>query len=414
MTELLTMSKKERSYLDVLNRVRRKELTRAAAALLLGISERQVYRLLSRERALGASGLVHGLRGHASNRGHTLSERNEVIRLYKQREYRDYGPQLFMELLASHHGITVSRETVRRWLMAASLWSGCRAPRRHRKRRERRDGIGTLVQFDGSPHDWFEGRGPACCLLVAIDDCSSRVFMRFAPSEDTEHVLRTLWAYMERYGIPHALYTDHGSAYGKSAEEKTQVSRALECLGVHLIRANSPQAKGRVERSNRTHQDRLIKAMRRERIATIEDANTFLERHYLAEHNARFATTEGHLDVHRTTTGIDFANIFCFEEERKVQNDYTIQLGGHCIQLERGESPEATPLPPPGKTVIVRQWLDGTLHIFWKEGELAFQRLDVKPVRARRPAKPAANHPWRRRWRIAEPAPSQKTLARPV
>ena len=408
------MSKKERRYLEVLSRVTRKELTRSAAASLLGLSERQVYRLLSRERAAGASGLVHGLRGQLSNHGHVRSERSEVIRLYKQREYRDYGPQLFMEVLAAQHGITVSRETVRRWLKVAGLWSGRRAPRRHRKKRERREGIGTMVQFDGSPHDWFEGRGPACCLLVAIDDCSSRVFMRFAPSEDTEHVMRTLWAYMERYGVPHSLYVDHGSAYGKSAEEKTEVSRALACLGVERIQAHSPQAKGRVERSNRTQQDRLIKAMRHEGIGSIESANAFLDRQYLAEHNARFANIDGHPDVHRTAKGIDFANIFCFEEERKVQNDYSIQLGGHYIQLERGEAPEAAPLPPPGKKVIVRQWLNGTLHIFWKEGELVFQRLDQKPVGPGRPAKPAANHPWRRQWIIPEPVRSQKTLARPV
>ncbi|MGH9439325.1 MAG: ISNCY family transposase [Terriglobia bacterium] len=397
------MSKKERLSLEVLSRVRRKELTRSAAASLLDVSERQVYRQLARSASLGASGLVHGLRGRPSNRGHTDGTRSEVIRLYKQREYRDYGPQLFKEVLASQHGITVSRETVRRWLMAAGLWSGRCAPRRHRKRRERREGIGTMVQFDGSPHDWFEGRGPACCLLVAIDDCSSRVFMRFAPSEDTEHVMRTLWGYMERYGIPQALYTDHGSAYGVSANDaRTEVARALERLGVRLIQAHSPQAKGRVERANRTHQDRLIKAMRREGIATIEAANAFLDRQYLAEHNARFASTSGHADVHRSTKTIDFANIFCFECERQVRNDYTVQLDGHFYQLQRGEAP----LPPPGRNVTVRKWLDGSRHLFWNENELAFQPLDAKPIGSGRPGaerttQPAANHPWRRRWATA-------------
>ena len=391
------MSKHERVCLEVLGQVRRKELTRAAAASALAMSERQVYRLLSRTAALGDAGVVHGLRGRASNHGHVLSDRSEVIRLYKQREYKDYGPQLFMEVLSEYHGITVSRETIRRWLKAEGLWAGQRAPRRHRKKRPRREGIGMLVQFDGSPHDWFEGRGgdalAQCCLLVAIDDASSRIFMRFAPTEDTAHVMRALWMYMERYGIPQALYTDRGPVYGKKEEEMTQTARALKQLGVQLIRANSPQAKGRVERSNRTHQDRLIKAMRHEGISSIEAANAYLEREYLAKHNAKFAVTEGKADVHRTTRGIDFANIFCIEEERNVCNDYTIQLGGQFIQLERGE----TPLPPPRTHVTVRTWLDGSLHISWKENELAYTRLEEKPKGpGRQPTIPAADHPFRR------------------
>lgn len=391
--DLLTMSKRERVCLEVLGQVRRKELTRSAAATALAVSERQVYRLLRRTAASGDAGIVHGLRGRTSNHGHVASERREVIRLYKQREYRDYGPQLFMEVLSEYHGIRVSRETIRRWLKAEGLWAGRRAPRRHRKKRPRREGIGMLVQFDGSPHDWFEGRGPSCCLLVAIDDASSRIFMRFAPSEDTEHVMRALWMYMERYGVPQALYSDRGAVYGKSKEEITETGRALMQLGVQLIRANSPQAKGRVERSNRTAQDRLIKAMRREGIASIEAANAFLEREYLEKHNAKFAVIEGKADVHRTTRGIDFANIFCFEEERNVCNDYTIQLGGQFIQLERGESP----LPPPRTHVTVRTWLDGTLHISWKENELAYTRLAEKPKGpGRKPTIPAANHPFRR------------------
>jgi transposase len=409
--EPLTMSKKERVHFEVLGRIRRTEVTCADAALLLAVSERTVYRLLAKSTADDPSGLVHGLRGRASNRGHAISTRAEVIRLYKQRAYKDYGPQLFMEVLASHHGITVSRESIRRWLKAAGLWAGRRAPRRHRTRRERREGIGTMVQFDGSLHDWFEGRGPACCLLVAIDDCSSHVFMRFAPSEDTEHVMRTLWAYMERYGIPQSLYTDHGSVYGTTADQEiTQLGRALHQLDIHLIQAGSPQAKGRVERANRTHQDRLIKAMRREGIATIDDGNAFLDRQYLAEHNARFAIDEGKPDVHRTAKGIDFANILCMEQHRQVYNDYTIQLDAQCIQLERGEAP----LPPPRTYVRVRKWLDGSLHIFWKNNELAFTRLDAKPTRPERLPARAKYQTWKLRGSTNEPATAQVTLARPV
>src|SRR5271165_4594704 len=182
--------------------------------------------------------------------------------------------------------------------------------------------------------------------------------MRFAPSEDTEHVMRTLWQYMELYGIPQALYTDHGSVYWPrkdDSETLTELGRALQTLEVKLIFANSPQAKGRVERSNRTHQDRLIKALRRNGISTIEDANRYLDEHYLDEHNRDYACTEGKMDVHRTILGLKLADIFCFEEQRKVNNDYTVQFEGSFIQLERSESP----LPPLRTIVTLRRWLDG-------------------------------------------------------
>jgi hypothetical protein len=367
--------------------------------LELDVSERQVYRLVSRYRTEGDGGVVHRLRGRASNRGHGGATRARVLALYKQREYRDYGPQLFSEVLEERLQLRISSETVRQWLMASGLWSGRRAPRRHRKKRERRDGIGTLVQFDGSEHDWFEGRGPACCLLVAIDDASSRVFMRFAPSEDTVHVMQTLWQYVERYGIPRALYTDHGSVYAPRKEEGTsvtEVGRALRQLGVELIFANSPQAKGRVERSNRTHQDRLIKAMRHKGIATIEDANRYLDEHYLAEHNRRYACVEGKPDVHRTCFGLALEQIFCFETKRQVRNDYTLLLAGGFLQLERADIPTAPPLPPPKTMVTVRRWLDGSLHLSWNDTELAFRALEGKPEPAPQ-QRPPAQHPWRKR-----------------
>jgi hypothetical protein len=393
------MSTRERHYVAVLQRLARGELTRAAASLELDVSERQVYRLVSRYRTEGDGGVVHRLRGRASNRGHGGATRARVLALYKQREYRDYGPQLFSEVLEERLQLRISSETVRQWLMASGLWSGRRAPRRHRKKRERRDGIGTLVQFDGSEHDWFEGRGPACCLLVAIDDASSRVFMRFAPSEDTVHVMQTLWQYVERYGIPRALYTDHGSVYAPRKEEGTsvtEVGRALRQLGVELIFANSPQAKGRVERSNRTHQDRLIKAMRHKGIATIEDANRYLDEHYLAEHNRRYACVEGKPDVHRTCFGLALEQIFCFETKRQVRNDYTLMLEGGFLQLERADGPDAAPLPPPKTMVTVRRWLDGSLHLTWNETELAFRTLEEKPE-PKPQQRPPAQHPWRKK-----------------
>ncbi|MFI5111108.1 MAG: ISNCY family transposase [Terriglobales bacterium] len=399
MNELLTMTKRERHYLETLQRLCRGELTRSAAALELSLSERQLYRLLARYRKEGDAAVVHKHRGHSSNRGHSAEVHTQAIALYKQREYRDYGPQLFSEVLAERLKVRISAETLRQWLMSAGLWSGRRAPRRHRKKRERREGIGSLVQFDGSEHDWFEGRGPACCLLVAIDDASSQVFMRFAPSEDTEHVMRTLWQYMERYGIPQALYTDHGSVYAPhkdGSESVTEVGRALRHLGVKMIFANSPQAKGRVERSNRTQQDRLIKALRREGISTIEAANRYLDERYLAEHNARFACTLDKPDVHRSIFGLSLEQIFCFEEQRQVRNDYTFLLAGSFWQLERREGPNAPPLPPPKTMVTVQRWLDGSLHVYWNETELVHRALEAAPEPTP-PQRPARTHVWRMR-----------------
>jgi transposase len=390
VTRVLTMSERECYRLKVLTQVQQHQMTFREAAEHLQISERQVYRVMARYRRDGDAGVVHRLRGKPSNRGHGANRRTQVVGLYRQ-QYADYGPTLFAEQLVATHSIAVDHETVRRWLRADGITHFERRHRKHRRQRERRSAIGELVQFDGSPHDWFEGRGAPCCFLGAVDDASGRTFARLVPSENTADVLATLRAYCERYGIPKSLYIDHGSVF-YAAGRLTDVGRAMKTLGVEMIFAHSPQAKGRIERTNRTYQDRFIKALRRRTISTIADANAFLDAEYLNEHNKRFAHTEGLPDVHRSCEGYDLTNIFCFQTERCVRQDYTITLDGQYIQLERSDAP----LPPPRHTVIVRRWLDGTLHIFWHEHELQFTRLKQKPhPHARVPRKPAADHPWR-------------------
>jgi hypothetical protein len=223
--------------------------------------------------------------------------------------------------------------------------------------------------------------------------------MRFAHSENAHDVLATLRAYVERYGIPREIYTDKANIYHppSKGEKLTDVGRALTRLGVHMIVAHSPQAKGRVERSNRTHQDRLVKALRRHNISTVDAANHFLEHVYLKEHNNRFASLQGLRDIHRPSDGIDFNNIFCFETTRRVYNDYTITLGAQFMQLEC--SPHRTPLPPPGRSVTVRRWLDHSLHIFFNNEELSFSMINAKPKRQSpsviSPLRPGPDHPWR-------------------
>jgi transposase len=392
MVEILTMSISERQRLQIVARIKHGNITVSEAAQSLGITERQMYRLLARCKAQGDAGLIHRLRGRPSNQGYSSEVREAVLRWYQER-YSDYGPTLFSEMLLDYHNMEIDPDTLRRWLSAANLWKGVRAPRRHRKQRPRRDAIGALVQFDGSFHDWFEGRAPACCLLVAIDDASGQVFMRFAESENTRDVLVTLWAYCERYGIMHEFYTDHGSVYHDKHHRPTDTARALNRLGVRLVKANSPQAKGRVERSNRTHQDRLIKALRREGISSIREANEYLETTYIQDHNRRFARTDHLQNIHRPTTGLDFKNIFCFETIRTLYNDCTVTLLNRFYQLERHDS---TPLPAPGSRITVRRWLDGTLHFFSNERELGFTPLAHRPKpKPRTYGKPAKSHPWR-------------------
>jgi len=393
LTETITLSSYEMERLKVIVRIEHNQLTVAEAAESLDVSERHLYRILKRYRAEGEAGLCHRLRGRRSNKAFAGELRTKTLRLYRA-QYSDYGPTLFAEKLAEHHDVCVSRQTATRWLSQASLWSGNRKKRPHRKKRECRDTIGSLIQFDGSPHDWFEGRGAACCLLVAIDDASNRVMLRFVPVEDTHHVLAFWRDYVQRFGIPAEVYTDWGTVYvnADNPERLTPFGRALKALGIRHIKAGSPQAKGRVERSNRTHQDRLIKALREQNISTMEHANHFLKTNYMNHHNERFAHTSGLPDLHRSADGIDLDNIFCFEEIRHVYNDWTITLNAHCIQLLKSDAP----LPPPRSKVIVRQWLDGSLHIFWNEHELAFKQLKLRPKPPPTPPHPPApDHPWR-------------------
>jgi hypothetical protein len=395
LTRTLDISYREMERLKLITRMTADDLTVVEAAEALGISERQMYRVLRRYRTQDEAGLVHRLRGRASNTAYPIDTRTKALRLYRE-QYSDYGPTLFTEKLYTNHDVTVSRQTVTRWLVAASLWAGNRKKRPHRKQRIPRDAIGSLIQFDGSVHDWFEGRGPKCCLLVAIDDAANRIMARFVPVEDTHHVLAFWLDYIHRYGIPAEVYTDKHAVYRDPDNPKrlTQFGRALVALNIRHIIAHSPQAKGRVERVNRTLQDRLLRTLREHNISSIDAANALLDRYYLAEHNHRFAHPDGLADIHRAAEGIDLKNIVCIQETRSVNHDWTITVHALCIQLLRSDAP----LPPPRSTVIIRHYLDGSLHIFWNEHELAFERLPRRPRHERRvPHAPSPHHPWRRK-----------------
>ena len=391
MEGILTMSQRELDRLQIVKKIESKELTVEQGAGLIGISPRQTYRVLKKIKEEGSKGIIHKLRGKNSNRGYSEQIKRQVIRIYRS-SYSDYGPTLFSEQLTENHNISIDHETIRRWLRAEAITTSLRRKRPHRKKRERRSCFGEMLQFDGSHHDWFEGRGAECCLLNCVDDSTGRVYLNFAVSENTQDVLKTLWDYVNKYGIPRSIYTDRYKVY-KAEGKLTDFGRAMKELKVETIYANSPQAKGRVERVNRTLQDRLIKALRAEGISNIAEANRYIRKKFLKKYNSRFAINPDVPDVHRIATGYDLKNIFCYKTSRQLRNDYTINLAGGYIQLLKGISP----LPRPKQSVTICKWLNGEIHIYFNGQEINFKYLEGKPGKKGYKVRAVAkDHPWRR------------------
>ncbi len=405
------MSQKERVRLAVMKQVQVQELGLREAAEILGLSYRQTKRVWRRYRLAGDAGLVHGSRGRPGQRAKPAQLKARILARYQQR-YPDFGPTLAAEYLA-REGMVVDHETLRRWLLAQGQPMRRRRRQRHRQWRERKPCFGAMVQLDGSHHDWFEGRAAKCVLMVMVDDATSRVWAQFFAEETTRASYDMLEGWVRRWGLPQSLYVDRDSIYrceglGSIAEQmagkepQTQFGRAMEQLGVKLILANSPQAKGRVERMNGTLQDRLVKALRLAGISEMAKANQYLANEYLPGFNRRFEVEpRSGADVHR---GIPrtLDQVLSWEEQRVVQRDWTVVCGGRWYQLER----QHEPLSLAGKKVIVRTLRDGTvqlesqgLKLRWRMLPERPERMPVKTVKAQSKvgsAKPAANHPWRR------------------
>ncbi len=412
--ERFEMSRNERRRLEVLGRVKRAELTLAKAAQLMTISYRQAKRIYRRYRRQGDKGLVHRLRGQPSNRRTDAKTRRQILERYEER-YGDFGPTLATEYLAKD-GWKVSAETLRGWLLAAGLWQKRRKRSAHRSWRARKEHCGEMLQLDGSHHDWFEGRRPKAVLMVAIDDATNRTYARFFEEETTVAAFETFKHYAERYGLPRSLYVDKDSIYrsnrGRTVDEelvdelaKTQFGRAMAQLGVELICANSPQAKGRVERWNGVLQDRLVKALRLAEIDDLATANTYLEKSFLAELNERFTVVAlQRADLHRRVPhhpSLDY--VLAFEEERVVQNDCTVRWRNRWFQLTAANGRAGVAR----QRVLVREQLDGTIHVVYRGRELEWRELPERPEPQAPPAaqaratqrsaqKPSAGHPWRR------------------
>jgi len=377
----IPMSQRERDRLRVLHSVLEGQRTQVEAARLLRLTPRHVRRLLRRLQQGGDAALVHGLRGQPSNHRKATKLRRRVLQFYRK-DYPDFGPTFAAEKLAER-GLEVSADTLRRWLLAEGLWQPKRRREQHRSRRPRRACFGELVQMDTSIHDWTEGRGEDMVLMHMIDDATSRLLARFYDADTTLNHLDLLWRWLQAHGRPLALYTDRHSIFepqdkGQAlADAETQFGRALRELGIALIRAHSPQAKGRVERSFGTAQDRLVKEMRLAKVKTILQANALLEGGLLAKHNRRFSVPPRQTgDAHRPLgNAFNVAAILSLQEQRTVANDYTIRFKNRHYQLDKpiysGER---------GGKVVIETRLDGSMAIRFGTHYLNYHEIVPGPA----------------------------------
>ncbi len=417
--EALTMSQKEVERLHVIQRTIETRGQQATAARQLGVSVRQVKRLVRQYRTQGPAGLVSRRRGQRPPNAFAAALREEALAVVRAR-YPGFAPTLAHEKLTEQHGYTFSVETLRQWLITAGVWQPQRrrAPRVH-PRRPRRSCVGELLPIDGSPHDWFEGRAPACTLLVFIDDATSRLMaLRFVPAETTQAYMETLQSYLAQYGRPVAIYSDQHSIFRVNQEdcagERTQFSRALETLDIAPIHAHTPQAKGRVERAHQTLQDRLVKELRLHGLSTLAAANAWVPT-FLADHNRRFAVAPASpVDVHRPVrhSPQDLARIFALQHPRIISKTLSVQFQNRTYQLQgQGRGYRLR-----GATVTVCEAFDGSIELLYEgralpsrlltegpapipvetEKTLALRLATIQQAQRRRPRyKPAPDHPWR-------------------
>lgn len=408
---------------DVISQVINHEIKPGAAAKLLGVSTRQIRRLRVAVEENGFQAVIHRLKGRESNHTINSNVRKKALDLI-QKHYSDFKPKLATEKLEEKHNIHITSQTIRVWMNEVGLWKVRRKKQsKYHSWRPRKDYYGELVQFDGSYHYWFEKRykdengNGEVCMLAAIDDATGKITKAvFGRNEGVAAVFEFWKEYILEHGKPLAIYLDRFSTYKinhkqatDNQELMTQFQRATKDLGIELITAYSPEAKGRVERLFGTLQDRLVKEMRLEEIDTPEVGNKFLENVYIDDFNKRFsipATKEE--DLHRSLTDIDRANldrIFSIQSERVIQNDFTIQFKNNWYQLAEVQPTTIRPR----ETVLVEEWLDQTIHFNLRGEYLVYVVLPKRPEkRKKQPAiltthrlnwKPAADHPWKKRFK---------------
>ena len=426
---LVTMSAKERERLVVVRAAGEGRLHQGEAAERLGLSVRQVKRLVRAWRAEGAKGLVSKHRGRPSARRVDDATGQHFVDLVRQR-YADFGPTLAAEHLTQHHGFTHSRETLRRWMIQAGLWQD-KPVRRKRvfQHRQRCAAVGELVQIDGSPHAWLEERGPRCTLIIFVDDASSELaYARFEPAETTRAYLHGLRRYVAQRGLPLALYSDRHSIFGKhdpEDPEPTQFERAARVLGIEPIQALTPQAKGRVERAFQTLQDRWVKALRLAGCATLVQANELLPK-LVEQYNRRFAKKAAQpREAHRTYHGNAQQLAWTCSQQytRTLSKSLSCQFAGQMLQVQTGASIGYHLRG--ARVTICEDASDATLTMLhhgkplafkpFERHELADRQADDKTLEVRieqlrrqppKPYIPPGTHPWRKGYkqREAEPA----------
>ncbi len=406
--DIIAMSRREAKRLHIIHQALDKKITQAEAAGLIGLGDRQIRRLIRRIREEGDEGICHRSRGKASNHRIPKKVKERALKLFKQ-EYADFNLAHATEKLFEVQGISLSDETLRLWLIEAAIPYKKRKAKKHRERRDRKDNFGELVQIDGSHHDWFEGRGPVCVFMGYIDDATNTVYGRFYDYEGTMPAMDSMKRYIKQYGVPKSVYLDKHTTYKSWAEPTIEeelngqkpmshFEKSLAALEIEVIHANSPQAKGRVERLFKTLQDRLVREMRLRGIKSVDEANEFLTT-YLPKFNKRFQKEAASpADLHRPAPHArELDRILCVKEERTVKNDFTIAHNGTLYQIEQATH---------AKKVTVEERLDGTLHITYKGQELRYREITKKPaketpgqrllLRERKPWTPPLDHPWKR------------------
>lgn len=405
MKEVLEMSNKELERYRVIQKVAEGSLTQRKAAELLNLSDRQIRNLLILIKTEGAKGLISKKRGHPSNRRALASFRHHVLSIVRQK-YEDFGPTLAREKLEEVHGIKLSKETLRKWMAESHIWVPKQRKIKTHPSRMRRECFGEMIQVDGSHEFWFENRGEKCVVIVFIDDASGKITsLYFCKEETLDGYYKALEKHLLRYGKPLSIYSDRFSVFDSPVEGNlTQFQRALRSLGIKPILANSPQAKGRVERANRTLQDRLIKEMRLLEINTIEAANEFADR-FVEKYNKSFSKEPANtFDAHRPLEiEVDLSRILSRYEERTLTKDGVFQFHNRFyILMEdlKGTSPR-------GQRIELRVEKMGNVRAFLKDKEVVVKRLEtirekkaaenIKEIewREKKTKRQSFNHPWK-------------------
>ena len=367
----------------IMEMVFQKLKTLKAASLELGISYSQAKRIYKRYQAGGDEALVHGNKGKVSNNKTDEAIIAKAVELYREKYY-DFGPTLAQETILERDKLELSVNTLRRALLAAGLWKQKKKSSEYRSRRTPRARFGELVQFDGSHHDWFEGRGAPCCLITFIDDATKTRLSQFFDEETLFGAMIVLEMWIKQHGIPESLYCDKKNAFVLTREPtdaeilvgnlqpKSHFGKACDRLGIEVIAANSPQAKGRVERNHGVDQDRLIKALRLEGICTIEKANKYLLETYLPKMNAQFSRPARNSDDAHVNLGkVKLDDILCIEFDRRISKDFIVRFQTRLFQILETNKP----LPRTEDKVLVRVKLDSSVHIIWKDKPLQVKEI---------------------------------------